>query len=172
MAESEPAHPWYLGAADLQIASILGTAQSTQPWAGFATYAQLYEQASEQERQINLRFFTPTAFRQGQFDSALPTRESVFSSLLRRWNQYSGIEFPDSILECVFPSFFDIRTEMVRHARSKFIGCVGTMSFRVLGDVSPLVIQQVNTLADFALYAGVGRKTLMGMGMVRRVEAG
>jgi CRISPR-associated endoribonuclease Cas6 len=28
----------------------------------------------------------------------------------------------------------------------------------------------MNVLADFALYAGVGRKTTMGMGMVRRID--
>jgi CRISPR-associated endoribonuclease Cas6 len=45
---------------------------------------------------------------------------------------------------------------------------VGEISYRILGDVEPLVIKQINALADFALYAGVGRKTTMGMGMVRR----
>lgn len=43
------------------------------------------------------------------------------------------------------------------------------MNFRILGDVDPMVIKQINTLADFALYSGVGRKTPMGMGMVRRI---
>lgn len=164
-----PAHPWHLGPADLQITSILGTPQSTQPWADFATYAQLYEQASDEMRQIDFAFCTPTAFRQSQFDCALPTRESVFGSLLRRWNQYSGIEFPDMVFESIFPSFFDIRTEITIDSRSKFIGCVGAMSFRILGEVNPLVIKQVNTLANFALFSGIGRKTPMGMGMVRRL---
>jgi CRISPR-associated endoribonuclease Cas6 len=31
------------------------------------------------------------------------------------------------------------------------------------------MIKQINTLADFALYSGVGRKTPMGMRMVRRL---
>jgi CRISPR-associated endoribonuclease Cas6 len=169
-----PKHPWHLGPADLQITSVLGTPQSTQPWANFATYAQLYEQAADgtsgdlDARQINFSFCTPTAFRQAHYDSALPTRELVFNSLLRRWNHYSGIEFAEEILAPIFPSFFDIRTEIVADARSKFIGCVGALSFRILGEVEPLTIKQINTLADFAMYAGVGRKTPMGMGMVRR----
>jgi CRISPR-associated endoribonuclease Cas6 len=165
-----PAHPWHLGPADLQITSILGTPQSTQPWASFSTYAQLYEQASDRERQIDLGFCTPTAFRHTQFDCALPTRESVFGSLLRRWNQYSDMEFPETLMEFIFPSFFEIRTEMVADSRSKFIGCVGVMNFRILGEVDPLIVKQINALANFALYAGVGRKTPMGMGMVRRLK--
>ncbi|HEY9729049.1 MAG TPA: CRISPR system precrRNA processing endoribonuclease RAMP protein Cas6, partial [Chroococcales cyanobacterium] len=46
----------------------------------------------------------------------------------------------------------------------------GAMNFRILGDVEPLVIKQINALADFALYSGVGRKTTMGMGMLRRLH--
>jgi CRISPR-associated endoribonuclease Cas6 len=164
-----PSHPWHLGPANLQIISVLGTPQSTQPWANYTSYAQLYEEASEEECQIDLTFYTPTAFRQSQFDCALPTRENVFNSLRRRWNQYSGIEFSESLLEPIFPSFFDIRTELVADSRSKFIGCVGMINFRILGDVEPLIIKQINTLANFTLYSGIGRKTPMGMGMVRRV---
>lgn len=164
-----PKHSWHLGSADLLITSILGTPQSTQPWANFMTYTQLYEQASDTERQINFSFCTPTAFRQGEFDTALPTRECVFNSLLSRWNKYSGIEFPSTILNSIFPSWFNLRTEIVADSRSKFIGCVGSIGFRILGEVEPLTIQQINTLANFALYSGIGRKTPMGMGMVRRV---
>ncbi len=165
-----PNHPWHLGPADLHITSILGTPQSTQPWANAISYAQLYEESSDSNRQIELAFCTPTAFRQSNYDCALPTRDLVFNSLIKRWNQYSGIELPKTLIEPIFPSFFDIHTEMVTDSRSKFIGCVGAMHFRILGDVEPLVIQQINALANFALYSGVGRKTTMGMGMVRRLS--
>jgi CRISPR-associated endoribonuclease Cas6 len=164
-----PERSWHLGPADLIITSVLGTAQSTQPWANFSAYAQLYEQASDQNRQITFGFATPATFRQGKYDSALPTKECVFNSLLSRWNRYSGISFSETLIEPLFPSFFDIRTELVNHPDGKWAGCVGTISFRILGDVSADVIKQINTLADFALYSGVGRKTPMGMGMIRRI---
>jgi CRISPR-associated endoribonuclease Cas6 len=164
-----PDHPWHLGPADLQITSILGTAQSTQPWANFSPYAQLYEQASDISHQLSFTFCTPATFRQGKYDSALPTRECVFHSLLNRWNRYSAMPFPATLIEYLFPSFFDIRTELVNYPEGKWAGCVGSISYRILGDVEPAAIKQLNTLADFALYAGVGRKTPMGMGMVRRV---
>ncbi|RMH16301.1 MAG: CRISPR-associated endoribonuclease Cas6 [Gammaproteobacteria bacterium] len=180
-----PNQPWHLGPADLHITSIQGTAQSTQPWANFCNYQQLYEQASEQERKLTLQFYTPTAFRQGKYDSAMPTPDRVFGSLLRRWNHYSGLEFPADILEAVQPSYFDIRTEVAIDPRSQFqhtgaktnpcnqfTGCVGKVTYQVLGKVDALTLKQLNTLADFALYAGVGRKTPMGMGMVRREGVG
>uniref|UniRef100_A0ACD5GXN1 CRISPR-associated endoribonuclease Cas6 n=1 Tax=Desertifilum tharense IPPAS B-1220 TaxID=1781255 RepID=A0ACD5GXN1_9CYAN len=164
-----PEHPWHLESADLFITSILGTPQSTQPWANFSTYAELYENASDEARQIDFVLCTPAAFRQMHYDCALPTRDLVFNSLLRRWNQYSGMPFEEISLDSVFPSFFDIHTEIVKDARSKFIGCVGTISFRIFGDVEPQTIKQINTLADFAMYCGIGRKTPMGMGMLRRI---
>lgn len=163
-----PARPWHLGPADLNITSILGTPQSTQLWANFCAYPQLYEQASETNRQISFRLCTPATFRQGKYDSALPTRECIFNSLLKRWNRYSGILFPETLTEQLFPSFFDIRTELVNSPDGKCAGCVGSISYRILGDVNAIAIKQINTLADYALYAGVGRKTPMGMGMLRR----
>lgn len=162
-----PIHP-RLGSANLQIISILGTARSTQPWANYCSYPQLFEQASDSTRQLTFRLCTPATFRQGKYDSALPTRESVFQSLLNRWNRYSGMTFPEALMDCLFPSFFDIRTELVSDRNSKWAGCVGTIAYRILGDVDPAAVKQLNALADFALYAGVGRKTPMGMGMVRR----
>ncbi|MEO1294915.1 MAG: CRISPR-associated endoribonuclease Cas6 [Cyanobacteria bacterium J06636_16] len=176
-----PDQPWHLGPADLHITSILGTPQSTQPWANFCSYQQLYEQASDQERKLTLQFYTPTAFRQGKFDSAMPTPNCVFGSLFRRWNHYSGVEFPADILEAIQPSSFDIRTEVVIDPRSQFqhtgaktnpcnqfAGCVGKVTYQVLGKVDSVTLKQLNTLADFAFYAGVGRKTPMGMGVTRR----
>ncbi|WP_341524993.1 CRISPR-associated endoribonuclease Cas6 [Nostoc sp. UHCC 0302] len=174
-----PNHPWHLGPADLYITSIQGTPQSTQPWANACTYAQLYEQASESDgfadakgvRTLNLVFSTPTAFRQGQYDTTLPTRESVFNSLLSRWNKYSGIEFSNLAIETIFPSFVNIHTEIIADSRSKFIGILGEVSYRILGEITPIRIKQINALADFALYAGIGRKTTMGMGMARRLDS-
>jgi CRISPR-associated endoribonuclease Cas6 len=167
-----PKHLWHLGSADLLITSILATPQSVQPWANSYNYQQIYENASETKREFYFNFSTPVIFRQGSFDSALPTRELVFQSLLNRWNRYSGIPLESIPVESLFPSFFDIKTQLTDKAYSKFIGCVGEIHYRLLGDVSPLAVKAINTLADFALYSGVGRKTTMGMGMIRRITRG
>ncbi|MBD2252856.1 CRISPR-associated endoribonuclease Cas6 [Nostoc parmelioides] len=165
-----PNHPWHLGPANLYITSIQGTPQSTQPWANAITYTQLYEQASDRNTTIRLTFSTPTAFRQGKFDTTLPTRECVFNSLLGRWHKYSGIEFSQLAIESIFPSFINIHTEILADSRSKFIGILGEVTYRLLGEIEPIQIKQINALSDFALYAGVGRKTTMGMGMARSLD--
>lgn len=166
-----PEHPWHLGSANLFITSILGTPQSMQPWANACTYSQLYEQASDTNRTVNFSFATPVAFRQGGYDTVLPVKECVFNSLLARWNKYSEIEITDIPLESIYPSFFNIKTEVINNYDSKFIGCIGEISYRLLGDIEAIKIKQINALADFALYAGIGRKTTMGMGMTRRVRS-
>jgi CRISPR-associated endoribonuclease Cas6 len=164
----DPHQPWHIGQVGLQMVSVISTPQSDRDWASFSTYQQLYAQASSTERQIQFSFYTPTTFRVSKYDCAMPTKETVFNSLLKRWNLYSNIPFPKEIIEPIYPSFFNIRTEIAIDSRSKLIGCVGDITFQILGNVDPETIQQINTLADFALYAGVGRKTPMGMGMVRR----
>lgn len=163
-----PKKPWHLGPTDLLITSILATPQSSQLWANSCSYSQLYENASDTNKIINFYFATPTSFRQGKYDTAMPSRECVFNSLLSRWNKYSGIEFSEIPLESIFSSYFDINTEIFADSRSKFIGFVGESSYRIMGDVEPVLIKRVNALADFALYCGVGKKTTMGMGMARR----
>lgn len=165
-----PNKPWHLGSADLHITSILGTPQSTQPWANSCSYGQLYEQSSETERNFHFTLSTPTAFRYGKYDTTLPTSELFFNSLWRRWNKYSGLPFDSPGIDSIFPSFFDISTEITQDSRSKFIGCIGKIHYRLLGEVKPEQIKQINTLANYALYSGIGRKTTMGMGMSLRIE--
>lgn len=166
-----PQTPWHLGPANLYITSILGTPQSMQPWANACPYAQLYEQADEQDRNFIFEFATPTAFRQGRRDTSMPTPQAVFGSLLRRWNQYSPFAFDELPLSNIFPSQFDLKTQQVTDNCSKFIGCVGTVRYQLFEEATSNQIKQLNALADFAFYCGVGRKTPMGMGMARRVQS-
>ncbi|MBP0027895.1 CRISPR-associated endoribonuclease Cas6 [Roseofilum sp. Guam] len=161
--------PWHLGPADLTITSILATPQSTHPWANSCPYAQLYDEASESDNTFRFCIATPMAFRQGKYDTALPSGDRLFASLRQRWNKYSGIDMPELVLDTVFPSFFHIETAIVADKRSKFIGSIGEITFRLLGDATPTTLKHLNALANYALYCGIGRKTTMGMGMARRI---
>lgn len=167
----QPQQTWQLGSAPLEIIAMFATAQSGQPWAGTCPYAQLLTQASPMETTFSFQLATPTTFRQGQQDNALPTPSLVFQSLINRWQAHSAIALPPLPLEQIFPNYFKLETAVVDDARSKFIGAVGEVSYRLFGDATPAEIQALNALADFALYSGMGRKTPMGMGMMRRLLA-
>ena len=58
---------------------------------------------------------------------------------------------------------------VTNYDKHHFIGCIGEIGYRILGEVEPLAIKQINALADFAIFSGIGRKTTMGMGIARRV---
>ncbi|MFP4694124.1 MAG: CRISPR-associated endoribonuclease Cas6 [Halothece sp.] len=160
---------WHLGETNLIINSIQGTSNAKQPWANSCLYPELYDNASDSKTTFNFTFATPVAFRQGKQDTALPTPELVFNSLWKRWNKYSEIELSQLPIEHLFPSYFDIQTVITADSRSKFIGCVGQISYRLFGDFEPTTIKQLNALTDFALYSGIGRKNTMGFGIVRRI---
>ena len=166
-----PEKPWHLGNTNLKITSILGTSQTNQPWANATPYDRLYQEASEINNKFTFSFATPTTFGKGKYNNSLPTPESIFRSLRKRWNNYSSIEIPELALESLFPSYFNIRTEVISdYSKSKLIGCVGDISYQAFGNIDPQQIKYLNTLADFTLYCGMGKKTTMGMGMVRRIN--
>jgi CRISPR-associated endoribonuclease Cas6 len=166
-----PVKAYHLGSGDLMITSVLSSGSNEQFWANFISYEEIYDSASETERNIKFSLVTPTAFRQGKNDNFLPTVDSVFSSLLNRWQKYSSIPFNDLSFDCLFPSYFNINTEFIANVNNKFIGCVGNINYRILGDVEPIQIKQINALADYAFFCGLGRKTTMGMGMSFRVNS-
>jgi CRISPR-associated endoribonuclease Cas6 len=160
----------YLGPSKLHLINLVRYSQKYPDWASISTYQQIYEQASEHNREIYFQFLTPALFRQGAWDSPLPTREAIFQGLRKRWNRYSGLAFAPSIVNPIVPSQFDLNTVTFQDAQFKTIGCLGQLKFNILGEVDPLTLKRINTLADFTLYAGIGRKTNLGLGMVKRLK--
>lgn len=159
----------YLGPSKLQITNLLRNPQTNPNWVSRCNYQKIYEEASNQNREIHLQFLTPAIFRQGGFESTMPTSDAIFQSLRRQWNRYSGLAFAPSMVTPIIPGQFELKTVTLQDQHTKMMGCLGNVSFNILGEVDPLTIKRINTLADFTLYCGVGRKTNLGMGIVRRI---
>ena len=133
-------------------------------WTSHSSYQQLYEQASDTNRQVSFQLITPAVFRQNGQESPLPTRDAVFQSLRKCWNRYSGLVFaPDTITPMVATTF-DLHT--VAHSKTN-VGCLGKLTFQISDTADPLVIKRINALANFSRYCGIGCKTNLGLGMVR-----
>lgn len=162
-----PQKPYHLGSGELLITSVLASPNS-HPWAGAYNYQQIYEEASNVERNFNFKIVTPTAFRQGKYDISLPTANLIFSSLLKRWQKYSNIPLNLSSFDYLFPAYFNIKTEIVIDSKTKFIGCIGNINYKLLGDIDLQIIKNINVLADYSFYCGLGRKTTMGFGIIKR----
>lgn len=144
---------------------------NSSPWVQSSLYPKLFEEAKPVDR-IKLRFLSPTSFRTRGKQRTLPDASLIFSSLLERWNSFSGIRFNRDFLEKmadVHPSQFGLRSELVQFANYKIIGFKGTVEYRFGNEFAKEEKRIINTLADFAFFAGVGYKTTMGMGQTVRL---
>jgi CRISPR-associated endoribonuclease Cas6 len=123
-------------------------------------------------RQIEMFFQTPTSFRSGRKTVPLPLPELVFGSLLERWNLYAPYTLARDLKhfakENVAISYYELKAWNLTLAGGKQPAFVGRCGFYILSH-DPYWCRAINLLADFASYSGVGMKTAMGMGKVRRV---
>jgi CRISPR-associated endoribonuclease Cas6 len=169
-----------LGQAELLIKEILVTPGS-HPWAGYTSWAQLVTEARP-DAEITLEFASPTAFGFGQRAwgkkvVVLPDPAPVFGSLVRAWN--SAAPAPMRVDKEALAAYLEenavvkrvewLETRMLHFSRSPQVGFVGQVTYGLMA-ADETVRCQLNALADFAFYAGVGMKTTMGMGQCRRVE--
>ncbi len=139
------------------------------PWAGRKSWEELG--AGAVGRTVRLIFCTPTSFRQGDLDLPLPVPRLVFGGLWEKWNAFAPSPCPLSLplLErSVALSSTRVRAKVFQDGRRAIMGFVGWGEFRLVGRHGPEVVRAFQALADFAFFAGVGRKTTHGMGLVRR----
>lgn len=151
------------------------------PWAGQSTYEELYNNGVAMSRRkekaytIGLRFASPTAFRlvDSRLNMPLPWPRLVFQSLAEKWNAFSPIP-----LWLNWPAFdrqvsiahHRLETQVLDFGRYRQVGFVGECWYLLDRSADLKLRQALHALADFAFYAGVGRKTTMGMGLVRRID--
>jgi len=127
---------------------------------------------------IALDFLTPTAFAsENRTVTLFPHPHLVFRSLAGKWNRYAPAHLLidggliDELGISTRVTAYDLRTCGTHFGGRRSIGFVGRGEFGWSPDGNKDVWSVAHLLADFALYAGVGQKTTMGMGQtVRRLE--
>lgn len=151
---------------------------NTHPWAATAQYEDLaapYLLARQSApRRVRLRFTSPVTFRQRELNVPLPLPGLVFGGLTDRWNAFSpvaiGPEARRYAEECVALSSFTLRSRALPVKDGGLqVGAVGEAGYVAL-TYDRYWMSTLNLLADFALYAGVGRLTTSGLGQTRRAE--
>lgn len=152
--------------------------QAATPWAAQTTYQELsapYLLARRNApRRITLQFTSPTTFKSAGKHVPLPLPELVFGSLLERWNAFAPIAFPPEVkryaAECLALSKYDLETRTVPMKSGGLrVGAVGRATYTTLS-YDRYWMSLIATLAEFALFAGVGAGTSMGLGQVRQVD--
>ncbi|WP_414526651.1 CRISPR-associated endoribonuclease Cas6 [Nodularia chucula] len=139
------------------------TLPGSHPLADFNNYAVLAEKTPV-FNDITLKFLSPTSFKQNQAIQPFPLPELVFGSLLRRWNIFAPPEFHFPQVEFnSFISAFELKTSALKIENKTEIGAKGWVRYRFMDSEQARI---ATVLANFASFAGVGRKTAMGMGQV------
>lgn len=136
----------------------------THRLAGSTDYSSLF-QSSKISNDIQLNFLSPTSFKQQQGIQPFPLPELVFGNLQRRWNTFAPTEFEIPPIEWQgLVSAYELKTHALRLEGGAEIGAQGWVRYRF---PIPEQAQVASVLAHFAFFAGVGRKTTMGMGQTQ-----
>jgi CRISPR-associated endoribonuclease Cas6 len=139
----------------------------SHPLASSSSYSALAN-IKESDSSIELNFTSPTSFKQKQDIQTFPLTELVFGSLQRRWNMFAPpeLQFPEIEWEGVV-SAYELRTHALRLEGGAEIGTQGWIRYRFRGSEQA---RMATILGQYAFFAGVGRKTTMGMGQTRMME--
>ncbi len=175
-----PVLPRTLTLADVSFrVTAIASDPAEDAWAGEATFEELVQQftlAGEVPRLVGLRFASPTAFRVTGKKSPipLPLPALVFGGLLDKWNSFAPIQLHPDVRrfaeECLAVSSYRLETRRVTFGeqgeKGALSGFVGVCRYYI--EVPDRYwMGLIHLLAGFALYAGVGLRTTMGLGQAR-----
>lgn len=165
------------------VTEILSTPHS-HDWAGVAALGDLWERWDSAEadalpHKLDFQFETPTAFtirnpqRRHRLHHILPDPYFVFGELAGYWDTLTGQTTQPQTrtfaAECIAVARHQLHTVMADFGRNtRQVGFVGTAQYRILDAANLPMARHINRLADLAFFTGVGTKTTMGMGQVRR----
>lgn len=150
----------------------------TRHWAAATTYEALSApwllgQARPGPR-IALEFASPTTFKSNELHVPAPLPGWVFGSLLEKWNAFAPVALPPETRRfaeaCLALSSYRLHTRpLAMKDGGVRIGAVGVARYTAINK-DRYWLSVMNLLADFALFAGVGAGTTMGMGQCRRLK--
>ncbi|HQE92652.1 MAG TPA: CRISPR system precrRNA processing endoribonuclease RAMP protein Cas6 [Anaerolineae bacterium] len=154
------------------------------PWAGNDDYPSLAARhllpaAPPSAARWTFVLASPTAFRSQGQTQPLPLPGLFFGSLVKRWNAFAPVALPEEGIkhyaeEMTVVSRFSLRSapgwDRGRGDRRGLrIGSIGKITYTALNR-DRYWLSAFDLLAEFALYAGAGAQTTMGMGQVRAIQ--
>ncbi|KAF2961051.1 CRISPR-associated endoribonuclease Cas6 [Fervidobacterium sp. 2310opik-2] len=139
-------------------------------WSGYISEEELFEYDNT-DKQVTMKFYTPTLFKIGDIHLREPDPSKVFTSLLLKFNTYSKIKLDDGLkdrFDQIKVVYNDTVQKRVYLPGYYMQGFVGTVTFEAPEDEK--ITEAMNILSRFAFYSGVGYKTTMGLGQASRIE--
>lgn len=161
-----------LDGAEFSLLDVAVEPGKSRGWGAIKSAEEIWENAPV-ERDIALRFVTPTTFRQRGVNLLFPIPTNVFHSYREKWNAFTPFKIEDNFMEWVEESVaveaHHLQTRMVWFGDFQERGFVGWARY-IARDKDAARLKQLNALADFAFFCGTGAKTTQGMGQTRRVN--
>lgn len=177
-----------LGKIELAITE-MQTTPGSDGWTGYTRLNDLcrrwqHDPLPEAAARIRLEFASGVMFSRssnkkglGRFLEFYPSPEMFFGSVEARWRELTGLPSPltnqelrEYARDTIVVSNFNLRTEQRHYWGKPQIGGRGHITYELRDTANRELTGFLNLLADFAFYSGVGAKTTLGMGQVRRVK--
>jgi CRISPR-associated endoribonuclease Cas6 len=166
----------------VELSRALAEVSDAHPWACTDTFEALVQRhtlSASIPPRVGLRFASPTLFRSEDMNVPLPLPGLVFGGLLDKWNAFAPLQLPAEVRcfaqECLAVSRYRLETRRVAFGEDgrcgTVAGCVGDCSYAIRVK-DKYWMGLIHLLAAFAFYAGVGRRTTMGLGQCRALGAG
>jgi len=128
----------------------------------------------EPKTYLYFQAITPISFKKGQIDYPLPDPQIFFKSLIKKWNYFSPfrveVDLRKVLEEKLCVVYSKIRTYKIHLSLGSAVtGFKGKVVFYGKG-LTAEELKWLNIFGHFSRFAGVGRKTTMGLGMVEFVS--
>lgn len=126
---------------------------------------------ARKKQKIKLKFHSTTTFRVNKRHIIFPQAKYLFNSLLSKWKEFTDIklEVTSKDFARINISRYELESAMEQFKGYPMKGFRGFCEYELGYDLSDENVKDINLLADFAFYGGVGYKTTMGLGQVARV---
>jgi CRISPR-associated endoribonuclease Cas6 len=176
----------HIGNADFEISRLITTPDphvGTSTWVASSSFAELHTLEPAEKRYL-FEFASPTTFSKGQKPwgkllKLFPEPADVFESLARQWESFAPTPLrlssynltPQDITawcaENIIVTNYKLETRYLPSQKFGQTGFFGTITYEVKGSIVASEARWLTPLARFALFAGIGYKTTMGMGQTR-----
>jgi CRISPR-associated endoribonuclease Cas6 len=189
-----------IGKQHFVLEALMSSPEDVSGWTGYSSYDELVSLAQRQRflasHAFSLEFASLTTFHRllnadkkyTSYSAMFPSAHYIFPGLAKRWHELAPAELAPVVQKDRIESYiaeegiivddYRLQTHHVHFTRHMQRGFIGTCRYLMRGpdeaptDHSPLTIrQQLQLLAWFAFYTGVGYKTTMGMGQTRLVPS-
>ena len=131
-------------------------------------YSGVMSKIDKKYKKYKLIFKTPTLFKSGDYFVRYPEMNLLFKSLLNKYNLYSEEKIDENILEYLNELNYEkINVRLKKEYLNNYFleGFIGEVIIRIDSKNEDL-IEDINTLLNFAFYCGVGTKSSIGFGQV------